>query len=173
MPKTLTAPTLNVSLDITADKILHNTQQWSRSSFNGSISDGVLTVNQLTLSMPGDSMVTLFGLLSISDTQGLRFEGNTEAKGGSLRDLLTIFDESAVNLPALGFGAYQLKSNLFVSKELLRLSEANAQFSELTLKGGLVTYFDKKPRIESDVILNDINFDYYRDSWRNNTNKDE
>ncbi len=172
-PKTLASKAVEMSVNITADKMLHGAQTWSRAIFNGTVSDGMLTVNQLTLSMPGESKIALFGLLSISDTQGLRFEGNTEAKGTSLRDLLTIFDESASNLPALGFGAYELKSNLFISKELMRLSEASAQFSELTLKGGLVTYFDQKPRIEADVLLRDINFDYFRDSWRSNTSPDQ
>lgn len=168
-PKTLVNKSLDMGLDITADTIVNGAQKWSHAGFEGKLADGVLLVNKLSFSLPGDSVLSLFGMVSISDTQGLRFEGNTEAKGSSLRDLLTVFDESASNLPALGFGAYNLRSNLFVSKELLRLSEADAQFSELALKGGLVAYFDQKPRLEADVALRDINFDYFRDSWRNSS----
>ncbi len=168
-PRTLVSKSLNMSLDITADAITNGAQSWKKAGFDGTFSDGVLTVNKLSFALPGDSTLALFGLVSISDTQGLRFEGNSEAKGSSLRDLLTVFDESASNLPALGFGAYSLRSNLFISKELLRLSEADAKFSELALKGGLVAYFDRKPRIEAEVGLRDINFDYFRDSWRTST----
>lgn len=164
--KTLADKSLTIKADITADIITNGTQSWKKAVFDGAVAEGVLTVNKLAFALPGDSNLSLFGLVSVSDTQGLRFEGNTEASGSSLRDLLTVFDESAANLPALGFGAYSLRSNLFISKELLRLSEADAKFSELALKGGLVAYFDKKPRIESDVALRDINFDYFRDSWR-------
>jgi len=167
-PKTLFDKDFDMALDVKAQQITNGTQNWNKAAFSGTISDGVLTVNQLTLALPGDSTLTLFGLLSVSDTQGLRFEGNTEAQGTSLRDLLTVFDESAINLPQLGFGAFKLRSNLFISKELMRLSEADAKFSELSLKGGLVAYFDKKPRLEAEIGLRDIDFDYFRNSWRTN-----
>lgn len=172
-PRTLVNKALNVLLTVAADKIQNGTQSWGSATFDGAVADGVLTVNKLNLALPGESGLTLFGLLSVSDTQGLRFEGNTEAQGKSLRDLLTIFDESASNLPSLGFGAYQFRSNLFVSSELMRLSEADAHFSELSLKGGLVAYFDKKPRIEADLGLRDIDFDYFRNSWRATTDHND
>jgi hypothetical protein len=166
MSKTLIDRGFDMELDMSADEITNGEQKWSHAIFNGTLADGVLTVNQMNLSLPGDSRVSLFGLLSVNDTQGMRFEGNTELQGSSLRELLTVFDESASNLPALGFGAYKLRSNLFISKELLRLSEADANFSELSLKGGLVAYFDKRPRIEAEIGLRDIDFDYFRNSWR-------
>jgi len=34
------------------------------------------------------------------------------------------------------------------------------------LNGGLVAYYDAHPRLEADVKLKDINFDYFRDVWR-------
>lgn len=165
-PRALADKDLTLGLDIRASRIMNGAQNWGDASFSGTVAEGVLTVNQLRIGLPGDSQLNLFGLVSISDTQGLRFEGNTEADGRSLREMLTVFDESAANLPELGFGAYKLRSNLFISSELLRLSEATAQFSELTLNGGMVAYFDARPRIESDVSLSNIDFDYFRDSWR-------
>ncbi|MDX2074449.1 MAG: AsmA-like C-terminal region-containing protein [Alphaproteobacteria bacterium] len=168
-PKTLVDIALNMGLDITADKVTNGQKTWSRAGFDGTLSDGVLTVNKLSFLLPGESTLALFGVLSMSDTQGLRFEGSSEAEGKSLRELLTVLDDSAGSLPSSGFGAYRIRSNLFISKELLRLSEADVKFSELALKGGLVVYYDKKPRVEADVGLRDINFDYFRDSWRSNT----
>lgn len=170
-PQMLAPQDFDLQMELRAATVANGSQTWSNATFSGTISDGVLTVNQLMLALPGDSTLTLFGLLSVTDTQGLRFEGNTEAQGSSLRDLLTVFDESAANLPQLGFGAYKLRSNLFISKELLRLSEADAKFSELSFKGGMVAYFDKKPRLEAEIGLRDIDFDYFRNSWRE-SNKD-
>lgn len=170
-PLMLAPKDFDLLIEMRAAQVMNGSQAWSKANFSGAVSDGVLTVNQLVLALPGDSTLTLFGLLSVTDTQGLRFEGNTEAQGSSLRDLLTVFDESASNLPQLGFGAYKLRSNLFISKELLRLSEADAKFSELSFKGGMVAYFDKKPRLEAEIGLRDIDFDYFRNSWRE-ANKD-
>ncbi len=165
-PQTLFAPDLNVSFVIAADSIMHNEQSWQQASLSGTIGSGVMTVNKLHFSIPGESKLDLFGVLSLSDAQSLRFQGKIEGQGASLREALTVFDESASQLPEIGFGAYDLKADLFISRELLRLSEADANFSDLSLKGGFVAYLDKKPRFEADIGLKNINFDLLRDRWR-------
>lgn len=171
--KPLADKNLNLVIHVTADKMQNGAQTFGSTVFDGTVASGELTVNKLKLALPGDSQVSLLGLLLVSDTQGLRFEGNVETSGKSLRDALTVFDESAANLPALGFGPFNFRSNLFISSELLRLSEADAKFSELSLKGGMVAYFDKKPRLEADIGLSNINFDYFRDVWRANASSND
>jgi len=108
----------------------------------------------------------MFGIISQGAAKTLRFEGSMESQGGSLRDVLTIFDENAAEFSEAGFGAFSIRSNLFISAEQVRLSEAEVKLNELNLSGGLVAYFDSKPRVEADVKLRDINFDYFRDVWR-------
>ena len=60
-------------------------------------------------------------------------------------------------------GTFKARANIFVSSEQLqRLSEKPMYvLSDLHLNGGLAAYFDTKPRIEADVKLKDINFDYF------------
>ncbi len=101
----------------------------------------------------------------------MRFEGSMETKGKSLRQLFTVFDESAASLPETTFGEFYAHSNIFVSPEQVRLSEADVKLSDLRLNGGLVAYFDTNPRLEADVKLKDINFDYFRDVWREKAEK--
>lgn len=156
----------NVTMSIKAKDVLFRDQTWHNAVYRGVVADGAMTVNQLSLGLQGNSKISLFGLVSYKGLQGLRFEGNSEASGDSLRDLLTIFDESASSLPEIGFDKFRVSANLFISSEQLRLSEADMLFSQMALKGGLVAYFDKKPRIEADVLLRDINFDHIRDAWR-------
>jgi hypothetical protein len=156
---------MSIKLDATAKELTYGDQKWNSAILQATLSEQTATINKLNLNLPGDTSLGLFGIIT-TDGKGFRFQGNTEAQGKSLRQLLTIFDTSAGNLPEMGFGEFSLHSNISLSKELLRLSEASVKFAELNLNGGLVAYFDEKSRIEAEVKLKNINFDYFRDAWR-------
>lgn len=155
-----------VVLHVAADKVTMGAQTWEHANLSMSLADAMLTVNQFNIDLPGKSTLTLFGIISQASTKGLRFEGSLETEGASLREMLTVFDESASDLPETGFGKFSMRSNIFLSPEQMRLSEADVKMSDLRLNGGLVAYYDGHPRMEADVKLKDINFDYFRDVWR-------
>lgn len=153
-----------VYLDI--DQVFLGTQTLRNAKISAALADAAITVNQFNVVMPGDAAVTLFGVISEGNAAGLRFEGSMEVQGKSLRQMLALVDKSATNLPKGGFEAFSSRSNVFISSTQIRLSEANFKINDLRLDGGLVVYFDAKPRLEADVKLQDINFDYFRDIWR-------
>ena len=153
-----------VYLDI--ENLVLGAQTLRQTQIQAALADGALTVNQFNIQMPGDAALTLFGVVSPANTGGLRFEGSMEMQGKSMSKMLTLVDETATELPEASFGEFSVRSNVFISSEQIRLSEAQAKLNELLLSGGLVGYFDKVPRIEADVRLKDINFDYFRDVWR-------
>ncbi len=155
---------LNLSLE--ADKLYVGGQTWNKVQLSLGLDKAVVTVNKFNMLLPGEASLSLFGILSPGSTGGLRFEGSMETQGPNLRQMLTVFDESAIGLPELGSGNFSIRSNLYIASDQVRLSEANAKISDLQLNGGLVAYFDANPRLEADVKLKDINFDYFRDSWR-------
>jgi len=155
-----------VSLNLMAEQFHFGAQVWKNATLSADLSDGAVTVNQFNIELPGDAKLALFGIISQSPTGDMRFEGSMETDGASLRDALTVFDESASGLPQTGFGTFRARSNIFVSSEQLRLSEADVRLSDLHLNGGLAAYFDTKPRIEADMRLRGINFDYFRDAAR-------
>ncbi len=160
---------MNISLDVGADKLMMGQQAWENVKIDIDMAEGAITVNQFHLELPGESDLSLFGVISQSATSGsMRFEGSVETKGKSLAQVLTIVDESAADLPDMGFGNFYLRSNVYVSNDQVRLSEADVKINELQLGGGLVAYYDANPRVEADVHLQDINFDYFRDLWREN-----
>jgi len=154
------------AVTINADQVNIGAQVWKKVALSASLADRAVTVNRLSLELPGESALTLFGVISQAATNGMRFEGNIETSGKSLRQALAAFDESAADLPEIAFGAFHVRSNIFVSPEQVRLSEADVKLNDLVLNGGLVAYFDAHPRVEADVKLKDINFDYFRDIWR-------
>ncbi len=157
---------ISISMNLKADEIFYGPQVWKDAQMSATIGSGAVTVNQFNVKLQGDSTVTVFGVISPSATSDLRFEGSLETTGKSLRKMLTVFDETAADLPETGFGDFFAHSNMFISADQLRLSEADVKLGDLHLNGGLVAYFDSNPRIEADLKLKNISFDYFRDVWR-------
>ena len=151
---------------LSSDTLTFGDKQGKNARLDIKLQDAIATVNRFSMQLAGESEVTLFGVLSQSSTKEIRFEGSVEAQGKSLRDLFSTFDRSASDLPEVGLSDFALQSNIFISPKQVRLSEADLKISELHLNGGLVAYNDEQPRIEADVRLRDINFDYFRDNWR-------
>lgn len=149
-----------------ADQVYVGGQVWKGAQISAALDHAAITINQFHIVLPGDATVSLFGIFSKGSAGGMRFEGNMETQGESLRQLLTVFDVSAMDLPETGFGKFAVRSNVYVASDQLRLSEADAQISDLHLTGGLVAYYDTNPRLEADVKLKNINFDYFRNAWR-------
>lgn len=156
----------SIQLNLNADEIYYGQQVWKEAQMSANIGGGAVTVNQFNVKLQGDSRLGIFGVISPSPTGDLRFEGSMETSGRSLRQTLTVFDETAAELPETGFGDFFAHSNMFISSEQLRLSEADVKLGDLHLNGGLVAYFDANPRVEADIKLKNISFDYFRDVWR-------
>lgn len=159
---------IKLNFKLTSDKMLIGTQAWENVKLDLEMLDGALTINQLSIELPGSSTLALFGVISQNaTTRGMRFEGSIETQGKSLKEVLSIFDESVKDLPSMGFEEFFVRSNIYISNDQIRLSEADVRFDKLRLGGGLVVYYDaQNPRIEADVRLQDTNFDYFRDIWR-------
>lgn len=159
---------VKLALDLTADEMLVGGQVWQNAQLHLNMEDAVMTINQLFVELPGESTLALFGVVSQSATsRGMRFEGTVEADGKSLKKTLGIFDQSVADMPDIGFENFFVRSNVYVSNDQIRMSEADVKLDDLRLGGGLVIYYDtQNPRIEADVRLQDTNFDYIRDLWR-------
>ena len=172
-PHTVLPQDIKLTLNLKAQKIIAGEQQdWQNAQLSATLDNAAITINQFNIRLPGDSNLTLFGVVSQTNTaKGLRFEGNMEAQGKSLRDMLSVLDASAADLPETGLGDFYARSNLFISSEQVRVSEADVKINDLHLNGGLVGYFDNNPRLEADVRLKNINFDYFRDAWREQQKK--
>lgn len=165
----VTEPTLPKNLDITfnmtAEDLLLGEKKLTGSIFKGKLVAGNFSVEILQALLPENGAIALSG--NVQETaKGIRFQGRADARGGSMKSALGLFSAEADQLPERGLGAFSLSSNIFISSEQLRLSEADVRLENLQLVGGMVTYFEEKPRIEADIALRDTNLDYFRNSWR-------
>jgi len=162
---------MQIILHASASEIAVGAQKWQKAALSAKLEDAAITVNQYSVELPSGTALSLFGIISQGTTSGLRFEGSMETSGASLRQTLAVFDESASDLPETGFGDFSARANIFISSEQMRLSDADVKLTDLHLNGGLVAYFEARPRIEADVKLKNISFDYFRDAWRDKTAK--
>ncbi len=154
-----------ILLDLAIDTLNYSERQYKNITVNTELSDGIMTLNELKAQLPGNATLSMFGIVT-KQIQGMRFEGSTEIRGEQLRDTLTFFDSAAESLPKQSFGEFYAKANIFISQELMRLSEANLKIGDLDLNGGMVTYFEATPRVEAEIHFKGTNLDYFRDIWR-------
>jgi len=157
---------VNFSLHFNAQQVYFGNQIWKDARFSATLDHAAVTIHQLDVNLPGDSSLSLFGIVSQSSTREMRFEGTLDTQGKSLRELLTVFDSSALDLPKEELSEFHVRSNIYIAADQIRLSEADAKISQLNLNGGLVAYYDTMPRFEAEVKLSDIDLDYFRDTWR-------
>lgn len=155
-----------IALALTADHMTFGEQALEKVKLSATLDKGSITINQIDVKLPGETSLTLFGVISQSATKELRFEGNMETSGNSLRGLLTMFDTSALELPEAELGHFYVRSNIYIAPNQMRLSEADTKINDLRLNGGLVIYYDAAPRLEANIKLKDIDFDYFRNAWR-------
>lgn len=155
-----------VNAELSSKVVAMGNKSWNNVSLAAKLADSIVTVNHFTIDLPGQSNLTVFGILAQSSAKDIRFEGSMEAQGKNLKEVLSAFDASIAELPDIGLDNFFVHSNIFISSQQVRLSEADLKIGDLHLNGGLVAYNDERPRVEADIKLTDINFDYFRDAWR-------
>lgn len=161
----LISPKLHVVMDVTADSLFVGKQSMDKVELKAEIVNGSIQVENLDAMLAGNTHMILKG--EVQDTaKGSRFQGTADVSGESLRSALGMIEPAVQQLPEKSLGSFYVKSNLFISNEQLRLSEADVKIADLQLSGGLVTYFEARPRVEADIALKDTNLDYFRDTWR-------
>lgn len=156
---------LTASLALKADALFYNSMAFENMALAARMENGAVNIARLSANGNGGSTFSLNG--NIQETaRGARFQGRTDIAGQSLREALAMLDPAASQLPDGLLGNFYVRSNLFISGEQLRLSEADAKITDLALSGGLVTYFGTRPKVEAEVSLTNTNLDYFRDRWR-------
>ena len=158
----------NIELDIHADaqKVIDGKQEWGKSRLDAVLEGGAITVNQCDISLDGGGQMSFFGVLSQGGAGELRFQGNVEAKGKSLKKTIAMFNNSASDLPEIGLGEFSTSGNLYIAKNQLNFSEATATIEGAKMAGEIISYLDEDPHVEAKVRIEYVNFDAVRDALR-------
>lgn len=157
---------IELKLNVRAQKIVSGKEEWKNMNLNAVLDKGAFTINQCDIYLSGEGLLTIFGVVSQGGNGDLRFEGNIEAKGKSLRNTIMMLYPSASDLPVMGTGEFTISANLYVNKTQVRLFEANAVIDGTPVLGTVTAYLDPEVRFEAKIRLKDINFDSIRDMLR-------
>lgn len=157
---------VELKLNVRSQKIISGNEEWKDLKLNAVLDKGALTINQCDIYLSGDGLLTVFGVISQGGTGDLRFEGNIEAKGKSLRNAITMFYPSASDLPTMGTGEFTVSANLYINKSQVRLFEADAVVDGTPVMGTITAYLEPALRLEAKIRLKDINFDKIRNMLR-------
>lgn len=163
---------IELKFNINAQKVLSGKEEWKDIKINGVLDKGALTINQCDINLNGDGLLSIFGVVSQGGNGDLRFEGNMESKGKSLRDAITMFYPAGSDLPTIGTGEFSIRSNLYANATQIRIFEASATIDDTPISGALTAYLDSQLRIDAKVKLNDVNFDTIRDTLRKQSIED-
>ena len=158
----------NMTLLVDVDQVSIGEQTYHDLHALAELDAGDLLVHTAGIHMAGDAKLHLDGALK-QLPEGRRFSGRAKLEGKQFNEWLATFEPLAVGLPAEDFSNFDFDGNIFIAKEQMRLSEAKLEIGELNFQGGFAAFFDKVPRVEADIRLQDINLDYFRDVWRTRT----
>lgn len=158
----------NIEINIHADakKVVDDKQEWGKSSIDAVLEGGAITVNQCDITLSGGGLMSFFGVLSQGGTGELRFQGNVEAKGKSLKKTIAMFNNSASDLSEIGLGEFSTSGNLYIAHDQLSFSEATATIDGAKIAGEIVSYLGEAQHAEAKFRIKYVNFDAIRDSLR-------
>jgi uncharacterized protein involved in outer membrane biogenesis len=157
---------LQLAAIIKAKKLYAGKREVGSASLDIDMDKATLTVNQCDIVLPGDARLSIFGVISQGGTGDVRFEGNVETMGKSLRDAMIIIDASAKDLPDIGLKEFSASANMFVSAQLIRLTEMQATLQNTPFTGTILGYRGDVPRVEASIKTEKVDFDYIRDTLR-------
>lgn len=158
---------IELQIDVNAKKILFAKEEWGQTHLNAALDKGAFTINQCDIALSGDGVLSIFGVISQGGDGTLRFEGNMEASGKSLRDSVSMFYSSAKDLPDfVGASDFSISANMYANAQEMRLFEANISVDGTPVFGTMTIFLEGNTRIELKVRLKDVNFDQVRDNLR-------
>ncbi len=163
-----TQVTLDKPASGTNPVLIFTAGELKNTSLNAVLENGAFTVNQCNIDLAGKGVLSIFGVLSQGGTGELRFEGNVEAQGKSLRDAVSMFYSAAKDLPPISMGEFNLKANMYVTAGQIRLFETKGEIGGVNLDGTITIFPEAVLRIDMAIKLQNVNFDYVRDTLRKN-----
>lgn len=153
-------PSLNVAIETRVDALLYRGGVIRQAALNAQLTDGELTISQLTAQLPGSADISLFGFVAPRDGVPA-FSGQGEINADNLRALLSWLgaDVSAVPLDRLRKLALTAKLDGVPSK--LNVTDIDLGFDGARVRGGIAVALRKRLGLGIGLSLDKLNIDAY------------
>ncbi len=151
---------INGSLGISVDAITFKGGIVSQARLSAELTNGEVTVSQLSAQLPGGSDVAVFGFLTAEGGKP-RFEGEVEATVSDSRRVLSWLGHAMPGVPDDRLRRLTLAARFWATPDRIEATGVDFQFDSSRLTGTLSAALGGRPAFSADVVLDRINLDAY------------
>ena len=134
------------------------------------LDDGEVTLNELSIRLPGEAEVALAGFIS-SPGGKPAFEGSVEGRADNLRALLEWLKIDVADVPADRLRKFSVNAKLRGDRKQAQVSDINIRFDASRVRGGVTYAFRKRPAFGARFNIDQFNVDAYAPPRRRGTTK--
>lgn len=151
---------INASLEFSADAASYNGGLVRNIIVNSELSQGAVTISQLSAEFPGGSDAALFGFLT-TENNDLAFEGELESNIGDLRRVLSWLDMDMKSVPKDRLRKISLKTGIKLKQNQLQIENLDLGFDGSKLTGAVTVALRKRLSFGANLTLDKINLEAY------------
>jgi uncharacterized protein involved in outer membrane biogenesis len=151
---------LLVTADLSADVVTLLGGVARQARLNAALANGEVTLNQASLSLPGNSDINLFGFLSARGGQPL-FEGSFEASADDLRGLLQWLKVDLPAVPADRLRTARAAGSVKAAPSEIRLDGGELSLDGMRIQTAFVLKPGEKPALGATIAVDTLNADAY------------
>ncbi len=151
---------INGSLDISVDAITFKGGIVGQTRLSAELTNGEVTVSQLSAQLPGGSDVAVFGFLTAEGGKP-RFEGEVEASVSDSRGVLSWLGHAMPGVPDDRLRRLTLAGRFWATPDRIEVTGMDLQFDSSRLTGTLSAALGGRPAFSADLVLDRINLDAY------------
>jgi uncharacterized protein involved in outer membrane biogenesis len=158
--KLIIPKSLQASLTLIAEMVTYRGGVIRNGRVNAELSNGEITLSQLSAQFPGGSDVALFGFVT-SKNDKLQFEGELESTVNDLRGFLGWLGQDFDSVSRDRLRKLSLATRVSASPDQIKLKEIKLQFDSSRISGGVTLALRKRPSFGANFIVNKFNLDAY------------
>lgn len=151
---------VNATVEVTLDALTFRNGLVRQGRLSASLSDGDLTIDQVSAQLPGSSEATLFGFVGLPDGRP-RFEGSLEAIVGDLRQVASWLDLPLPSVADDRLRKLALSTQVVATEDEVQLPGLALTLDASKLTGGVTVALRDRPAFGADVTLDRLNLDAY------------
>lgn len=152
------------TFDIKIDDMQYNNRHVTGAAFVADLSNGELTIPQLTAGIPGDGRILFSGIGKMLP-EGVNIEGQVDTQGNNFEDAIGLVETAGLSLPPEDFKRFHIRTNVNVMPGEIQLSDLAARIESTSIVGGMVAKFGKRTSLRAAFGITGLNLDHIGALW--------
>ena len=153
-------PNVSASIELGAEGIKYRGRRVREFRFAAALNDGEVTLNQVSVRLPGGTEASAFGFLVARDGRPA-FDGSIDARVDDLRGMLTWLGTDLPNISADRLRKLQLAGKIRANDKEFQFADIKLRLDASRLKGGVTFALRDRPAFGARFTVDQINLDAY------------